>query len=42
MEEAFPHMVHSRGSKSYDREGFVAGAVAADLADLTLFDELAG
>lgn len=41
LEEAFPDVVQCRGSRSYDREGFVAGSVAADLADLTLFDELA-
>lgn len=42
IEDAFPDIVHSCRSRSYDREGFLAGAVAADLADLTLFDELAG
>lgn len=42
MQEAFPDIVHRRSSRSYDRQGFLAGAVAADLADLTLFDELAG
>jgi len=40
MAEAFPHIVQSQTTRRYHREGHLAGKVAADLADLSLFDEL--